>query len=126
MAEILKPIFEWLVGHFQLFENPLYDSFVMMIMGGFSYVVAFRFVGKLYDEEFIDGRIMGSIIHWVVRLIVFTVLFVLGSIAIRLYNLEWAWWIWLLIAAFITFAIQLVVFVITAYKGILADKEASI
>lgn len=47
MAEILKPIFEWLVGHFQLFDNPLYDSFVMMIIGGFSYVVAFRLVGKL-------------------------------------------------------------------------------
>lgn len=112
MSEILRPIFEWLVGHFQLFESPVYNYIVMAVIGVVSFRVAFDFVGKLYNLDIIDGRIMGAIIHWTVRLIVFTVLFVFGSIAIRLHNLAWSWWIWLLISAAIISIIMVVAIII--------------
>lgn len=82
MKEILKPIFEWLTGNYNLFDNIIYNYIAMAIVGLLAFTIAWEFVGELYNSDLIRGRAIGSIIHWVVRFIAFVVIFSVFSIII--------------------------------------------
>lgn len=75
MKYILKPIFEIITGEYILFDNVIQNYITMSIIGMIAYIIAKKLVGYLYKEDFIDGRTLGSIIHWATRLIVFSLLF---------------------------------------------------
>lgn len=94
----LKYLFEYIVDSFSLLENPLDDYVVMAIIGIIAYGVAYSLVGKLYNYDIIDGRGAGHILHWIIRLIVFVIIFYLVATAIRIYNWfvalpNYKWWI---------------------------------
>ena len=94
----LKYLFEYIVDSFSLLENPLDDYVVMAIIGIIAYGVAYSLVGKLYNYDIIDGRGAGHILHWIIRLIVFVIIFYLAATAIRIYNWfvalpNYKWWI---------------------------------
>ena len=98
MKEILKPIFEWLNGNYNLFDNVLYNYVAMAIVGLLAFMVAWNIVGSLYRDDFISGRSAGSIIHWIVRFISFVVIFSVISVIIWFVKLilsipVWVWWI---------------------------------
>ena len=106
MNEILKPIFEWLTGNYNLFNNVLYNYVAMTIVGLLAFMVACKFVGSLYDIDLISGRTVGSIIHWVVRLVAFVVIFSVISVIIWFVKLilsipVWVWWALLVITIFV-------------------------
>jgi hypothetical protein len=73
---MFKLIFDWIVDQYTLFENPLYNWIGMGIIGVIGFVIAFRFVGALYDDGLISGRFLGKIFHWTIRLIVVSLLVV--------------------------------------------------
>jgi len=75
MKVLLKPLFEIITGNFILFGNMIYNYIVMSIVGLIAYAAAWRFVGLLYHTDIIEGHAVGSIIHWIIRLIVFIVVF---------------------------------------------------
>lgn len=79
MKKILKPIFEMLTGEYILFENIIQNYVAMSIIGCIAYVVAKKSVRWLYDEKFINGKNIGSIIHWTIRTIVFFIVFYVCS-----------------------------------------------
>ena len=59
----------------------IYNYIILSIIGVIALKVAWNFVGKLYDYGIIIGKSSGSIIHWIIRLMIFTVLFyILGGI----------------------------------------------
>lgn len=75
MKNILKPIFEIITGKYILFQNIWQNYITMSIIGTIAYLVAKKVVGWLYREDFIEGKTIGSLIHWTVRLIIFLVIF---------------------------------------------------
>ena len=81
MKQILKPVFEIITEEYVLFDNVIYNYIILSIIGVIALKVAWNFVGKLYDYGIIIGKSSGSIIHWIIRLMIFTVLFyILGGI----------------------------------------------
>lgn len=79
MKQILKPVFEMITGEYVLFDNIIYNYITLGIVGIIALKVAWDFVGKLYDSGIIMGKSSGSIIHWIIRLITFIVLFYILS-----------------------------------------------
>lgn len=82
----MKFLFEYLTDSFSLLENPLDDYVVMAIIGVIAYAIAYSLVGKLYSCDLIDGRGAGHFLHWIIRLIVFVVIFYVAATAIRVYS----------------------------------------
>lgn len=100
MKTILKPIFEWLTDGYTLFDNVLHNYLTMAIVGFIAFAVAWNIVGLLYRNDMISGRISGSILHWIIRLITFVVLFSFISVVLRVirFIITVPLWIWLTIA----------------------------
>lgn len=68
-----------ITGEYVLFDNVIYNYIILSIIGVIALKVAWNFVGKLYDYGIIIGKSSGSIIHWTIRLMIFTVLFYILS-----------------------------------------------
>jgi hypothetical protein len=99
MKGILKPIFEWIVDQYDLFENPLYNWIVATIVGAIGFAVAWNFVGNRYRDGSIRGSTAGSILHWMARFISVTLMYlcIAGVIwAIKLI-ISVPWWGWLIV-----------------------------
>lgn len=96
MKEILKPIFEWLTGNYNLFDNPIYNYAAMAIVAFLAFQIAWSIVGSLYANDLIRGRTVGSIIHWSVRFIAFVIIITVISVIIWLvkFILLIPVWIW--------------------------------
>lgn len=79
MKQILKPIFEIVTGEYILFDNIIYNYIAMAIIGLIAYRIAWKCVRKLYNNDIISGKGIGSITHWTIRLIVFSLIFYVCS-----------------------------------------------
>ncbi len=99
MKEILKPIFEWIVDQYELFENPIYNWLVALIIGAIGFAIAWNFVGKLYADGDISSSIAGSMIHWIVRLVAVLAMYLLVATIICIIKLILAvpWWGWIIV-----------------------------
>lgn len=84
MKIILKPIFEMITGEYVMFDNIIYNYIIMTAIGLFAFGIAWRCVGKLYDNNIISSRNSGSLIHWTIRLIVFMILFYIFNLVMWL------------------------------------------
>lgn len=94
----MKVLFEYITGSYTLFNNLLHNYVAMFIIGCISYSIAYRAVGKLYRCDVIDGYGAGHILHWFIRLIVFSVIFILATTVLRIWNWfhglpVYKWWI---------------------------------
>ena len=67
MIIILKPLFEIVTGDIVVFDNIIYNYIALFGVGEIALRIAYQLVGCLYDEGIIDGKSMGSIIHWGLR-----------------------------------------------------------
>ena len=119
MKLILKPIFEMITGEYIMFDNIIYNYIIMTLIGIFAFGIAWRCVGKLYDNNIISGKNSGSLIHWTIRLIVFTVLFYIFNLAIWLTKFIY---IHRQIICIIMCAIVLLVIIITIIYKIIKKK----
>lgn len=116
MKTILKPIFEWLTDGYTLFDNVLYNYIAMAIVGFIAFAVSWNIVGSLYRNDMISGRTSGSILHWIIRLITFVVLFSAISLLIRVirFIMTVPLWIWLALAGLLV--IGVIIFFIVRNK----------
>ncbi len=94
----MKILFEYLTNSFSLLENPINDYVAMAIVGVIAYMIAYSIVGKFYRYDIIDGRRAGHILHWIIRGIVFTIIYYAFATAIRIYIWfnalpDYKWWI---------------------------------
>ena len=122
MKVILKPIFEFLIGGFTLFDNFIYDYIALGIIGSLAFVFAFKLVGFLYDVGVIESREAGSLLHWTIRLIAFLVLFIATYAVIWLVKFFIAnpFWFWIIVGVIV---IGIVVFVIILVKKRAGEGE---
>ena len=76
---------------FDLLTDPLglpiewyWEYIVLLVIGAVAYAVAYRCVGDMYRGGMIDGSTSGSFFHWLIRLILFVILWAVtyGIIAV--------------------------------------------
>ncbi len=81
----MKFLFEYLTDSFSLFSDPINNYIAMAVVGAVAYTIAYNLVGKLYRSDMIDGRGAGHFLHWIIRLVVFGVIFYAAATIIRVY-----------------------------------------
>jgi len=71
----LKEIFSFIFGKFTdpltLPIEPLYEWIILGVIGLIAYIASFRIVGDMYDSGSISGSFLGSLFHWIIRLLIF-------------------------------------------------------
>lgn len=113
MKFIAKPIFEWLIDGYSLFDNILLNYISMGVIGLIAFLISWNIVGSLYKQDIINGRVSGSVLHWIIRLVVFFIIFSFVSVVLRAiaFIITIPLWIWggvicLLITAIIILIIR--------------------
>lgn len=71
MREIFSFIFDKFTDPLTLPIEPLYEWIILGIIELIAYLVSFRIVRELYDSGSISGSFLGSLFHWVIRLMIF-------------------------------------------------------
>lgn len=89
-------------------------------IGGIAYAIAYNTVGDMYRADFISGRTSGSFFHWLIRLFVFAVIWMVTYGVIWIVKLITANWQIILIvsgiAVGITVFFALAIFVFKKIK----------
>jgi len=71
LKEIFSFIFDKFTDPLTLPIEPLYEWIVLGVIGFIAYLVSFRIVGDMYDSGSISGSFLGSLFHWIIRLLIF-------------------------------------------------------
>lgn len=82
---LLKLLFELLTDPLGLPIPYIFEYIILAIIGLLAYVISYKFVGKLYDNDFIDGKTLGKLCHWTIRLFVFVMLWAISYGVIKLF-----------------------------------------
>lgn len=71
MREIFSFIFDMFTDPLTLPIEPLYEWIILGVIGIIAYIASFRIVGDMYDGGAISGSFLGSLFHWIIRLLIF-------------------------------------------------------
>ena len=71
---MFKLLFEFLTEPLGLPIEWYYEYIILAAVGFIAYIIAFRCVGSMYREGFINSRGAGSFFHWLIRLIFFVII----------------------------------------------------
>lgn len=71
MREIFSFIFDMFTDPLTLPIEPLYEWIILGVIGIIAYIASFRIVGDMYDSGSISGSFLGSLFHWIIRLLIF-------------------------------------------------------
>lgn len=71
MREIFSFIFDKFTDPLTLPIEPLYEWIILGVIGLIAYAASFRIVGDMYDSGTISGSFLGSLFHWIIRLLIF-------------------------------------------------------
>lgn len=93
MREVLSFLFDRITDPLGLPIAGYWEWIILAIITFAAYVIAFRTVGDLYDGGMISGSAAGSILHWIIRLIVFVVIWAITYFMIWLAKLIFAHWL---------------------------------
>ena len=93
MREVLSFLFDRITDPLGLPIAWYWEWIILAIITFAAYAIAFRAVGDLYDGGMIRGSASGSILHWIIRLIVFVVIWAITYFVIWLAKLIFAHWI---------------------------------
>ena len=101
MNDIFKMLFEYITDGFALFENATYNYVAMGIVGMIAFTIAYGTVRDLYQDGFIEGSAIGSLIHFIIRTLAFVAIFLIFTSILWLYQLvvRVPVWIWISLAA---------------------------
>lgn len=105
MSIILKPLFEILTGEVAVCENILLNYAIMLGVGEIALHAAYCLVGDAYRSGTISGKSAGSILHWIIRLLIYVLIAYLlrAAIAIYLFIFSIPGWIWICIVGITSF-----------------------
>jgi len=85
---------------FDRITNPLglpiawyWEWIILAVIELAAFAIAFRAVGNLYADGMISGSTAGSVLHWIIRLIVFVVIWAITYFVIWLAKLIFAHWL---------------------------------
>lgn len=93
MREVLSFLFDRITDPLGLPIAWYWEWIILAIIAFAAYAIAFRTVSDLYDGGMISGSTAGSILHWIIRLIVFVVIWAITYFVIWLVKLIFAHWL---------------------------------
>lgn len=93
MREIFSFIFDRLTDPLGLPISALYEYVILLVIGGIAYAIAFSAVGDMYDSGSISSSGAGSLFHWLIRLVVFVVIWAITYGVITLVKWITAHWV---------------------------------
>jgi len=93
LRELFSFIFDKLTDPLDLPIAVWKEWLILLVLGELAYILAFRIVGDMYDAGDISTGIGGSFFHWLIRLIVFVVMWAITYGAICVYRFCAAHWI---------------------------------
>ncbi len=50
------------------------EYIILLAIGEVAFQCAYKFIGNLYDDGFINGRTIGSLLHWVSRAVIYLII----------------------------------------------------
>ena len=93
MREVLSFLFDRITDPLGLPIAWYWEWIILAVIELAAFAIAFRAVGDLYDGGMISGSTAGSILHWIIRLIVFVVIWAVTYFVIWLAKLIFAHWL---------------------------------
>ena len=93
MREVLSFLFDRITDPLGLPIAWYWEWIILAIIAFAAYAIAFRAVGNLYNDGMISGSTAGSVLHWIIRLIVFVVIWAITYFVIWLAKLIFAHWL---------------------------------
>ena len=93
MREVLSFLFDRITDPLGLPIAWYWEWVILAIITFAAYAIAFRTVGNLYNDGMISGSTAGSVLHWIIRLIVFVVIWAVTYFVIWLAKLIFAHWL---------------------------------
>lgn len=87
-------LFDFITSGFSLFENPFYNFIAMAIVGSIAFSIAWNVVDVLGFR-----KSLGSVIHWIVRLIAFTIIWFIFLLVIIMFRFIIKNWVIISISA---------------------------
>lgn len=71
---MFKVIFEFLTEPLGLPIMWYWEYIILAVIGVIAYVIAYNAVEDMYRGDIISGRTTGSFFHWLIRLVIFTII----------------------------------------------------
>ena len=71
---MLKFIFQRLTDPLGLPLAWYWEWLILVIISAIAFGLAYNVVGAMYEEDMIDGKGCGSAFHWIIRLLVFVII----------------------------------------------------
>ncbi len=93
MRAIFSFIFDRLTDPLGLPIEWYWECIILAVVGLAAYIIAYRAVGDLYSDGWIDGGTVGSVLHWVIRLITFIIIWAVTYGVIWLVRFITAHWV---------------------------------
>lgn len=123
MSVIFSPMFDILTGDVAVCDNVLYNYLFMFLVGEFAFRLTYSRVGNAYRSGAIGERVSGSILHWVIRIVVYVILAYALRAGIWTYNFVIGIppWVWLVLLT-----VCLLVFATALYVIVISKREATI
>lgn len=118
---MFKPIFEILIDPLGLPIEWYYEYIILAVIGIIAYRIAYSEVGGMYRSGLIDGKTSGSFFHWLIRLIIFAMLWAITYFVIWLGKIIKNNWKVVLLFTEISIGIAailtLTIFIVKKYKN---------
>ena len=93
MREVLSFLFDRITNPLGLPIAWYWEWIILAVIELAAFAIAFRAVGNLYADGMISGSPAGSVLHWIIRLIVFVVIWAITYFVIWLAKLIFAHWL---------------------------------
>ena len=130
MRQILSFLFDRLTDPLGLPIHPFWEYLILLAIGGIAYLVAYSFVGDLYNNGSIQLGCTGSIIHWIIRFTVFLIIWAVTYFIIWLVRAISAHWVLILcilggivLLCGITFATRVISAIVKCHIEYKAQEE---
>ena len=93
MREVLSFLFDRITDPLGLPIAWYWEWIILAVIELAAFAIAFRAVGNLYADGMISGSTAGSVLHWIIRPIVFVVIWAVTYFVIWLAKLIFAHWL---------------------------------
>lgn len=93
MREILSFIFDRLTDPLGLPISVVWEYVILLALNGVAYIIAYSAVGDMYRSGNISSSTAGSVVHWVIRFIVFIIIWAIAYTVIWSVKFITAHWV---------------------------------
>lgn len=83
---MMKLMYNFLIDSYTISDNYFYNYVTMLLIGLLAYKISYLLIGKLFVYNLLDGYMQGHILHWLLRLPIFLIIFSCCTSVINIYK----------------------------------------